>query len=303
MKKDRIFFSPDGEGLTSTSANHIANMAKEMIRNLDATLANMVFYSTEVSLIGSDKSNVLRQGSTDRDVTSVADMLHRMARAKSLIAWLREAIKAKERLLKEAESLTLDEYAREHGITLEKEPQQETALTEDDYYASLSLDERNRYYELETLAAVIGEEIHPDGHFADARKDLDERNSKPHDVKGDGRDTLIYTYTPTVSGKIVEDTYFALQKQYREAQARLNSIKYDCRKAVLESEVKVKTDYAEAMKKYTSSRQLLEAELAKEIKKRVKEISAYRILIPDSLRGIFDEVSHLGKNAGNEKAD
>ena len=32
MKKDMIFFSADGNGLTSTSANHIANLAKEKIR-------------------------------------------------------------------------------------------------------------------------------------------------------------------------------------------------------------------------------------------------------------------------------
>lgn len=53
MDKDLIFFSAGGRGLTSTSANHVANMAKEMIRILEARLAAMVFYSTEVSLIGS----------------------------------------------------------------------------------------------------------------------------------------------------------------------------------------------------------------------------------------------------------
>lgn len=295
MKKDMIFFSPDGEGLTSTSANHIANMAKEMIRNLDSSVANLVFYTTEVSLIGVDSRNVLQQGSTDADVLSVAGRLRIIAQAKSLIAWLREAIKARERLINEAESLTLEDYAKEKGITLEKEPEMGTALTEDDYYASLSLDERNRYYELETLAAVIGEEIHPGGHFAKARAALTERLSKPHEVKGDGRDTLIYTFTPSVNDTIVEDTYFSLQKQYREAQARLNSIKYDCRKAVMESEVKVKTEYAEAMKRHNAERRLLEAELAKDIRKRVKEIAEYRIIIPASLKNIFDDVSRLGK--------
>ena len=86
MKKDMIFFSPDGEGLTSTSANHIANMAKEMIRNLDSTIANLVFYTTEVSLIGVDSRNVLQQGATDADVLSVAGKLRIIAQAKSLIS-------------------------------------------------------------------------------------------------------------------------------------------------------------------------------------------------------------------------
>lgn len=94
-----IFFSPDGDGLTSTSANHIANMAKEMIRNFDSTIANLVFYTTEVSLIGIDSRNMLQQGATDADVLSVAGKLRIIAQAKSLIAWLREAIKARERLI------------------------------------------------------------------------------------------------------------------------------------------------------------------------------------------------------------
>lgn len=295
MDKDLIFFSAEGKGLTSTSANHVANMAKEMIRTLEARLAAMVFYSTEVSLIGSGSVNVLRNGADADDVKNVSAMMHRVAEAKSLIAWLREAIKAKDRLMRRTEDLSLEEFAKLEGIKIPEVPVMESALTEDEYYGSLSLEERNRYYELETLAAVIGEEIHPGGHFAEARASLTERFSKPHDVKGDGRDTLIYTFIPSVSETIVEDTYFSLQKQYREAQARLNSIKYDCRKAVMESEVRVKTEYAEAIKRYNAERQLLEAELAKDIRKRVKEIADYRIVIPASLKNIYDDVSRLGK--------
>lgn len=62
MKKDLIFFSDNDRGLTSTSANHVANMAKEMIRGLEAELETLVFYSTEVSLIGNDSANTLRRG-------------------------------------------------------------------------------------------------------------------------------------------------------------------------------------------------------------------------------------------------
>lgn len=295
MDKDLIFFSAEGKGLTSTSANHVANMAKEMIRTLEARLAAMVFYSTEVSLIGSGSVNVLRNGADADDVKNLSAIMHRVAEAKSLIAWLREAIKAKDRLMRRTEDLSLEEFAKLEGIKIPEVPVMESALTEDEYYGSLSLEERNRYYELETLAAVIGEEIHPGGHFAEARASLTERFSKPHDVKGDGRDTLIYTFIPSVSETIVEDTYFSLQKQYREAQARLNSIKYDCRKAVMESEVRVKTEYAEAIKRYNAERQLLEAELAKDIRKRVKEIADYRIVIPASLKNIYDDVSRLGK--------
>lgn len=295
MKKDLIFFSQNGEGLTSTSANHVANMAKEMIRSLTSEMAAMVFYSTDVALIGNSDTNRLVTGATDDDVLAVASKLRRISDAKSLIAWLREAIKAKERLLDEAKSQTLEEYAKAEGITLAPQPEQEQALTEDEYFAMKPLDERCRYYELETLASTLGKEIHPGGSFAEARDSFLSVAAKPHSVKGDGRDTLIYTYTGSVSPDVVEDVFFRLQKQYREAQARLNSLKFECQKAVTESEVKVRTDYAAAMADWNNERRLIQARHAEHVQRRVKHLGSLRIIIPESLREIFDEVSRLGK--------
>ncbi|MDE5667952.1 MAG: hypothetical protein K2I24_00280, partial [Duncaniella sp.] len=68
MKKDTVFFTADGKGLTSTSANHIANLAKEMIRNIQTSLDEMTFYSTNVSLISGETPHTLNQGVTDTDV-------------------------------------------------------------------------------------------------------------------------------------------------------------------------------------------------------------------------------------------
>lgn len=295
MKKDLIFFSENGEGLTSTSANHVANMAKEMIRSLSTELEEMVFYSTDVALIGSNDTNRLVTGATDDVVRSVASKLHRISDAKSLIAWLREAIKAKERLLDEAKSQTLEEYAKAEGIELREQPKLEDAMTEDDYFAQKPLAERCRYYELETLASTLGKEIHPGGAFSEARQNLLSVSGKPHSVKGDGRDTLIYTYTGSVSPAVVEDVFFLLQKQYREAQAKLNSLKFECQKALTESAVKVKTDYASAMADWNNERKLIAARHAEHIQRQVRHLASLRILIPESLRPVFDEVSRLGK--------
>ncbi|WP_289159636.1 hypothetical protein [uncultured Muribaculum sp.] len=296
MKKDLIFFSDNDRGLTSTSANHVANMAKEMIRGLEAELETLVFYSTEVSLIGNDSVNTLRRGMDAATVEGTAGKLHQVAQAKSLIAWLREAIKAKERLIKEAEELTLEEYSKIEGITVPEPPKIRESLTADDYFAGLSLDERNRYYQLETLAAVLGKEIHPGGHFADARNDLALRSLNPHEVKGDGRDTLIYSFSPTVESELIESTYFELQKQYREAQSKLNAMKYECEKAVTDSEVKAKTDYAEELDKWNGEMKAIQARRAEYIKKKAREYGSKKILIPQSLEEIYTRVSRLGKD-------
>lgn len=295
MDKDMIFFATDGQGLTSTSANHVANLAKEMIRGLESSLASLTLFSTSVSLIGSETSDLLTQGAQSGELADVQRKLHTVAKAKSLIAWLREAIKAKERLLKETESMTNADYIKLKGLEEVKTPKSRHALTEDEYYASLSMNERNRYYELETLAAVLGKAIHPDGSFAEAREKLNTRLHQPRDVKGDGRDTLIYSYTPTVDPQEVEDLYFKLQKQYREAQSRLNVIKFECQKAVKASEVAAATIYANELDRFTEYNQRISAERTAYVKERVREIGDYKIIIPQSLQKIYDEVSHLGK--------
>lgn len=162
------FFKKEGEegiALTSTSANHIANMAKEYIQG-----------------------------------------------------------KAKNDLINGLQSVSLDDWCEEYGVEKPLSPVAPHVLTEQEYYASLPIKERNRYYQLEAVAAVIGKYIHPDGVLSDERKKLKDRIQHPHRVDGKGRDALIYTYEPSVSAEDVDNTFYELQKKHREVQARLNSI-------------------------------------------------------------------------------
>ena len=295
MKKDMIFFSTEGKGLTSTSANHIANLAKEMVREIETFVSGLTLYSTSVVLIGNDNVNIINEGDTAEALDKVKTQLHTIAKANSLIAWLREAIKAKERLQKEVEDLSIDEYIKLHGIEKPKIPKKGTALTEDEYYASLSLDERNRFYSLEALAAVLGKAVHPNGSIANAREQLNKRLKNPNTVEGNGRDALIYSYAPTVDVSRVDEIYFSVQKEFREIQASLNAIKFDCLKAVKESEIEVQTAFADANAKYQAELTRIQDEMSTFQKKRVREIGNLKIVIPDSLMGVYDEVAHLGK--------
>lgn len=290
-----IFFSTDGKGLTSTSANHVANMAKEMIRGLMAELTELEFYSTDVALIGESKGNRLVNGTGEEMLNSVTDKLFRVAKAKSLIAWLREAIKAKEALINKTQHLSLEDYAEQEGIQLENEPEPKPEMTESEYIATLDVKERCRYYEVETLAATIGKEIHPDGAFADARDKFLKKLDRPHSVSGEGRDTLIYTYTPSVETNKVEDVFFHLQKLYREAQAEVNVRKHECKKAVTEENIARDAEYVERLTEWSNARKILESKRSEYIRNKVKQLGEMKILIPESLRSIYEEVSRLGK--------
>lgn len=295
MKKDMIFFSTEGKGLTSTSANHIANLAKEMVREIETSLSGLTLYSTSVALIGNDSVNTLREGDKAEALENVKTQLHIIAKANSLIAWLREAIKAKDRLLKEVEELSVEEFILQQGIEKPKMQKKGIALTEDAYYASLTVEERNRFYSLEALASVLGKAVHPDGPLANAREQLNERIKNPKTVEGAGRDALIYTYTPTVELDMVDKVYFAVQKEFREIQASLNAIKFDCQKAVKESEIEVQTAYADACNKYQAELTRIQNDMSIYKKERVREIGNFKIVIPNSLTDIYEQVAHLGK--------
>lgn len=291
MEKDKIFFAESG--LTSTSANHVANLAKELVQQTESELNNMVFYTTTVSLIGSNTHNTLQGGVLD--VSNIPELLKEVSEAKSLIAWLREAIKAKERLMKECEVNAEADYMAANNIDYPERPVKKHTLTEDEYYSSLSIKERNRYYALETEAAVIGKYIHPEGVFAQARKKLNFYVLNPNRVEGNGRDTIIYSFRPTMDVETVDDMFFELQAKHREIQSQLNSIKYQCEQAIIASETEANEEYVNALQKYHTEANMLQAQISKYKTEKLKEIGNYKIIIPDSLKAIYEKVSKLGK--------
>ena len=169
MQKDLVFLKKEGEegvALTSTSANHIANLAKEYIQGVETQLNNISFFNVEVALVGSiGGANTIQTGESSEVLDSLQSLLEGVAQAKSLIAWLREGIKAKENLMKGLQTISLEGWCKENGMVKPETPNYGHVLTEVEYYASLPIKERNRYYQLETEAAVIGKYIHPDGHL------------------------------------------------------------------------------------------------------------------------------------------
>ncbi len=299
MQKDLVFFKKEGEegvALTSTSANHIANLAKEYIQGVETQLNNVCFFNVEVALVGSTSKNIIQTGRTFEVLTKLQSMLEGVAQAKSLIAWLREGIKAKENLLmKDLQNISLEDWCEEYEVVKPVAPTYGHVLTEAEYYASLPIKERNRYYQLETEAAVLGKYIHPDGHLSNARKELKDKLQHPHEVDGKGRDALIYTYTPTVFVSEIDNVFFELQKKHREIQAQLNAMKYSCEQAINESTNKVNTEYMAASQKYQAELKDVLGAFKTWKDEKSQEYSKLKIVIPNSLLGIYNTINSLGK--------
>ena len=293
MEKDKIFFGI--EGLTTTSANHIANLAKEAYQSLESKLNTAVFYTTEIGILGSSASNTLKEGIEQEFLDELEGNLMQIASYKSLIAWLREAIKAKERLISEAQKLTDVEVAKILNITLPDVPVRYPRLNEDEVVATWGIKQRNRYYYLDTVCSTIGKYIHPNMGFSNAKEDLIKILSERHKAQGNGRDTIIYSYTPTVRLKDVEHTFFALQDKYRGYQAELNSMKHQIEVAIQDDDREKTLKEEDETKQYKVECNAIFPQLSKYKNDTIKAMQSLKIVIPDSLKGIYSTISEMGK--------
>lgn len=286
-----VFFGE--QGLTSTSANYLANIAKEWIAQQKSRIAEMQFYKTTIALIGSNAEHTLEEGCTS--ISFIKETLPQIINAHSYIAWLREAIKAKSELTNEVSKMTLKEWCRQQGVEMPVLPERETSITEEEIIDNLSIKERNRYFHLETICAVIGKMIHPTGSLSEARQNLIKVINKPHKISGVGRDGNIYTYTPTIDPQEVEALFFELQDQHRSAQAELNGLKHKIQLLIEEDETKKNAAYEIAAKEYAAAIATLNARFQVYITERLKEIHELKIVIPNDLLEIHTFFKNFGK--------
>lgn len=288
-----VFFSH--QGYTSTSANHIANLAKEYIRDLQGKVDNITFLNVKVSLLDSPNEKVTRIGYNENLLNCIPQWLVDIAEAKSLIAWLREAIKAKDEMFKIIQETNLEEWCKNNNILMPTRPMRGHILTEEEYYNSLSIKERNRYYSLETKAAVIGKIIHPEGAYSTNRDELISKLQNPIRVTGNGRDSILTYYSPSVPLEKVDAIYFALQKEHREIQAELNSMKHDCQVAIEESTNRVNLAHTGALAEYNKRIDELNDLFINWKDTEAQKCRQLKIIIPAALNSICEKVNKLGK--------
>lgn len=289
--ENKVFFGETG--LTSTSANHVANLAKEFISSSEEYLNNISFVNCDIELIGSDKDQVYSLGTTNLD--NIETILKDIAKCKSLIAWLREAIKAKNALISDINNFNIFNYCKLKGIPNLERPQLPDYLTAEKYYDSLPIKERNEYYSLEAEAATLGQFIHPGGNLNKQRTLLSEKLMHPIKSEGEGRDTILYKYSPSISLTEVENIFFKLQSKYREVQARLNGMKHLCEVAMQKDRLQKSNAYKDADTKYVTMLQKLENECNIYKEEELIKIQNLKIVIPNSLESIYKKIQSLGK--------
>lgn len=276
------------EGLTSTSANHIADVAKEHYESLEEELAAINFVEEAISVVGSVDKTVSVLGTPDV-LDKINAYLAEIAELKALIAWVREAIKQKEDFGK-----TLGHYMSDEYMNLEQ-PERPRTRTQEEILAGWDVKDRERYLTLEAECAVIGKFIHPKGAYAKARERLFKKMVTPIQTNENGRDTIITYYTPVVTKESVENKFFELQKKHRAAQAELNGLKARLKKEETEEKDKLSREYMAALEVYKTEKERLAETDKLYVEEERKKIESLKIVIPAHHRALYEKLTKMTK--------
>ena len=295
---NNVFF--ENGFMTSTEAQNICNIAKEAVTNEHERLSAVSFYDTEIASIISPEAFIKTKISPN-DISWISESLDKIGRYNALNAWLKEAIKAKEEAMDEVDIMdvtTLDFY--EDYIKPVEPTIGYNSFDEEQVMSEWSADKLNRYYTLNSEAAVIGKYIHDSGAIAKARKDLVNKIANPSTVSGQGRETIVFKYIPSVDTEIVEGIYMSLLAKHRKLNAELNSLKAEIKETInkknIEASIAFRDKHTEWEYKISEYYSLVKQRDAKINEYKISEkerISKLKINVPSSLMDTYKEIKAL----------
>ena len=295
---NNVFF--ENGFMTSTEAQNICNIAKEAVTNEHERLSAVSFYDTEIASIISPEAFIKTKISPN-DISWISESLDKIGRYNALNAWLKEAIKAKEEAMDEVDTMdvtTLDFY--EDYIKPVEPTMCYDSFDEEQVMSEWSADKLNRYYTLNSEAAVIGKYIHDSGAIAKARKDLVNKMANPSTVSGQGRETIVFKYIPSVDTEVVEGIYMSLLAKHRKLNAELNSLKAEIKETInkknIEASIAFRDKHTEWEYKISEYYSLVKQRDAKINEYKISEkerISKLKINVPSSLMDTYKEIKAL----------
>lgn len=298
------FFNPL-EGMSATEANFLAERIKEVKTLYDSDLDNTADAKESLNL-GSENIELKNPLKVD-----FVEWAKTVGKLHSLSAWLREGVKAKDRLLRLLEQIG-DEYFLSPPELIEEPPipEMDNIPTEDfgheEALSTLSVADRSKYLSLEAQAAVIGKLIHEDGKLFKVKNktlNFDPVRFMPKNLGGTVSD-LIVTRTPLYDKEELTKEFFELHTLHRELEKELNAFRAKLHN--IENEETARCDreyreaYEEAYDRFTEERKEREKIIAEnfrkeslyqskasEIKHDLKRMfSSYKIILPHALESV-----------------
>ena len=286
------------EGMTSTSAQHVSAMANVMVQDIKQHLMGLRLYEKSIRVIGDAEVTVETVNNT---LPEISEGVNQICKANALIAWLREAVKEREKAQQYVQDMTLDKWMELEGIEKPTSPQPPMMpkINFQDYNTiletGLTVKEYNRFVELNSALAVYGEMIHDKGLLTRQKNELARIMQNPTEVKESGRDTIITTYKVDVNiGVDLDKLYTELQSEYRKLQAEKNGIEakfsnmamaYQTRK--MEEWKAAKSQYDRDLTRVNSELVGIQTRMQEWKKQRLEELAALKIIIPNDLKALY----------------
>ena len=294
-----IYFGEDG--MTSTSAQHVSAMANVMVQDVKQHLMGLRLYEKSIRVIGDVECKVEEVNNT---LPEISEGVKQICKANALIAWLREAVKEREKAQQYVQDMTLDKWMELQGIEKPTSPvpPMMPKINFQDYNTiletGLTVKEYNRFVELNSALAVYGEIIHDKGLLTRQKNELARIMQNPTEVKESGRDTIITTYKVDVNiGTDLDKLYTELQSEYRKLQAEKNGIEakfsnmamaYQTRK--MEEWKAAKAQYDRDLTRVNSELVGIQTQMQEWKKQRLEELAALKIIIPNDLKALYKEL-------------
>lgn len=307
MKKS-IFFAAEGQkGLNSTSAQFLCALASQLKSQAEQALNNISFVTTKVDIVGAESpEKITSLGINDSQFDQISANIKLCADMNRLISWYSEARKALEEVKRESERMDFQDFLK-NVLGVERPiapdyPEDPKSPTLQDAINLLSIKDREQYLALEARAAVLGKFIHVDNPMEKARERMHKALTEPYSTSGNGRDTLIMHYEPSIDPEKVDQKFVALQQEYRSVEQSLNHMKHELMDKLAQMKVEVEAtrriqlleyenkynDWKVVQSKYVS--QYNEWKAAEE-----QRLSKIKFVIPDALKDTVDYLNNLAK--------
>lgn len=290
FSKYKVFFAE--KGITSTSANHVSNKGKELLKSEQAILDNINFVNTTMSLLYGGNCKTITNGmKPDDSFESIHKTIAKIANLNAMSAWIHEAIKAKTEILEYVQSLSIDKWAKDQNIELPNAPGKEFPIGESDVIGTWDVAKRNKYYVYESYCSLVGKFIHPKGAFYEAKEKMNNAVQNPNKVEGSGRDAIIYSYEPSIPVSDVNAEYDWLSTELRHKEAEFNKMRQEIIDAITEDKLAKAQKFDDAYTKYIDTMESIRNKFDMWKTKTVKEISALKIYLPQGPKQTYDEIN------------